>query len=123
MGLEIYALIAAIVLFALGFLMILGWVNFIIYRYESFQRIFRKKDFSVNKEGLSKYYSILFFVTGTPLLIGAIIGLINPNMFSLFSIWLFVAVAAIGIVGIVYCNVSNRFIKTLEDATEESFKE
>lgn len=123
MGLEIYALIAAIVLFALGFLMILGWLNFLIYRYESFQRIFRKKDFSVDKEGLSKYYSILFFVTGTPLLIGAIIGLINPDMFSLFSIWLFVAVAAIGIVGIVYCNVSNRFIKTLEDTTEESFKE
>jgi len=123
MGLEIYALIIAIVLFALGFLMILGWLNFIIYRYEFFQRIFRKKDFSVNKEGLSKYYSILFFVTGTPLLIGAVIGLINPDMFSLFSTWLFVAVAAIGIVGIVYCNVSNRFIKTLEDTTEESFKE
>lgn len=123
MGLEIYALIIAIVLFALGFLMILGWLNFIIYRYEFFQRIFRKKDFSVNKEGLSKYYSILFFVTGTPLLIGAVIGLINPDMFSLFSTWLFVAVAAIGIVGIVYCNVSNRFMKTLEDTTEESFKE
>lgn len=123
MGLEIYALIAAIVLFALGFLMILGWVNFLIYRYEAFQRIYRKKDFSVDKEGLAKYYSILFFVTGTPLLIGAIIGLINPDMFSLFSIWLFIAIAAIGIVGIVYCNVSNRFIKTLEDTTGESFKE
>lgn len=111
---EIYALIVSIVLFALGFLMILGQLNFIIYRFEVFQRIFRKKDFNVDKEGLSRFYSVLFFVLGVPLLIGAIIGLINPDMFSLFSIWLFVAVAVFGIIGILYCNVSNRFVKPLE---------
>lgn len=123
MGLEIYALIAAIVLFGLGFLMLLGFLNFILLRYEFFQRAVRKKDFSVDKDGLSKFYSILFFATGTPLLIGAIIGFINPEMFDLFSIWLFVAVAAIGIIGILYCNISNRFIVFPENTTESSFQE
>jgi hypothetical protein len=95
--------------------MLFGWLEFLIDRYEWFQRVIRKKEFSVDRERLSDYYAILFFVLGIPLLIGAIIGFINPDLYETFSIWLFVAVAAVGFIGILYCNISNRFIKPLVD--------
>ena len=115
---EVYSIIISIVLFVLGFLMIFGLLDFLIDRYEVFHKIIRKKEFSVDREGLTNFYSILFFVSGIPLLIGGIIGFINPELYETFSIWLFVAVAAIGIIGILYCNVSNRFIKPLENTTD-----
>ncbi|MHA1367850.1 MAG: hypothetical protein ACTSP5_15790 [Candidatus Heimdallarchaeota archaeon] len=33
-------------------------------------------------------------------------------------IWLFVAVATLGLIGILYCNLSKRFIKLLENPVE-----
>jgi len=77
----------------LGILMKVGWLNFLISRYEGFQKAFRKKEFTVDKEGVSNFYSILFFVTGIPLLIGAIIGFIKPDLSKDIYIWIFVAVA------------------------------
>jgi hypothetical protein len=111
---EIYMLIVSITLFVLGFLMMLGMLDIIINRYEGFHRAIRKKEFSVDRKGLSNYYAILFFILGIPLLIGAIIGFINSELYNSFAIWLFVAVAVVGIVGILYCNVSSRFIKPPE---------
>ena len=102
----------------IGFLMLFGLLDFLINRYEAFHRAVRKKEFSVDREGLSNFYSILFFVVGIPLLIGAIIGFTNPAHYEGFSIWLFVAVVAIGIVGILYANISKRFIKTLENTPD-----
>jgi len=113
---EIYALIIGIVLCVLGILMIVGQLNFLIDRYEGFHKVIRKKKFSVDKEGLSKFYSILFFVLGVPLLIVAIIGFIIPDSFKLISTWIYVALLVIGIIGILYCNLSNRFIKPLENS-------
>lgn len=95
--------------------MILGQPKFLIARYESFQKFIRRKEISVDEEGLSKFYSILFFVTGIPLLIGAIIGFINAEMFKGFSLWLVIAIVTIGVIGILYCNVSKRFLKPLEN--------
>ena len=94
--------------------MIFGQPKFLIARYEAFQKFIRRKEISVDGEGLSKFYSILFFVTGIPLLIGAIIGFINAEIFKEFSLWLVIAIAAIGVIGILYCNVSKRFLKYLE---------
>jgi len=111
----VYALIVGIVLCALGILMIFGQPSFLIARYETFQKAIRKKMVSVDKEGLSKFYSVMFIVTGVPLIIGAIIGLINPEIYELFSIWLYIALAVIGIIGIAYCNVGKRFIKYEEN--------
>ncbi len=114
LNLEIYMLVIGIVLCLLGILMRVGFLNFLIDRYEAFHRAIRKKKFSVDREELSRFYSILFFVLGIPLLIGAIIGFINPDVYEIFSTWLFVAIAVVGIIGILYCNVNNRFIKPLE---------
>ena len=111
---EVYFLIISIVLFVLGFLMIFGQLKFLIARYEAFKKFIRRKEISVDGEGLSKFYSILFFVTGIPLLIGAIIGFINAEIFKEFSLWLVIAIAAIGVIGILYCNLSKRFLKPLE---------
>ncbi len=111
---EVYSIIISIVLFILGFLMIFGQLNFLIDRYEVFHKAIRKKEFSVDREGLSNFYSILFFISGIPLLVGAIIGFINSDLYKTFAVWLFVAVAVVGIIGILFCNVSNRFIKPPE---------
>ncbi len=120
---EVYSIIISIVLFILGFLMTFGQLNFLIDRYEVFHKAIKKKEFSVDREGLSNFYAILFFVLGIPLLIGAIIGFINPELYETFSVWLFVAVAVVGIIGILYCNISDRFIRSIEDTTEISFQD
>ena len=112
---EVYLLVAGIILLILGILMIFGQPRFILLRYESFHKFVRKKDVSVDEKRLSRFYSILFFVTGIPLLIGAIIGFINAEMFKEFSLWLVIAIAAVGVIGILYCNISKRFIVPLEN--------
>jgi len=110
-------LITGIVLCILGILMLFtSLLNFVIMRYEWFHKSIRKKDISIDKEGLSKFYSLLFFITGIPLLIGGIIGIASNDIFEIFGLWLFVAVAAVGVLGIVYCNLSNRFIIPAEDS-------
>lgn len=122
--LEIIALTVGIVLCLLGFFVILSPTNILVKRFEGFHKaIRRKKKISVDKEGLSKFYAIMFFVLSVPLLTGAIIGFIKPDIFKLFSTWLFVAVAVLGLLGILYCNISNRFIKPLENITEPSLVE
>ena len=115
---PIYALIIGIVLWMLGFLMIFGQLSFLISRYETFHKFIRRKDFSIDREGLSKFYSILYFVTGIPLLIGAIIGFINLDLYKTTSIWVYIAALVVGVIGIVYCNISNRFLKPLESIPE-----
>jgi hypothetical protein len=115
---QIYMLIVGIILCLLGLLMLLGQLNFLIKRYEWFHNAIRKQKISVKRLALSKYYAILFFIAGIPLMIGGIIGFINPDNFKLFSIWLYITIAVIGVLGILYCNISNRFIKPLEDTTE-----
>ena len=112
---ENYALIIGIVLCVLGILMKVGWLNFLVDRYEGFQKALRKKKFNVDKEGVSKFYSLLFFVVGGSLLIVAIIGFIIPDSYKLISTWIFIALIAIGISGILYLNLSKRFIKPLEN--------
>ena len=65
---------------------------------------------SADREKLSKLYSIMFFVTGIPLSIGAIVGFIVPDTFYLVYLWLLLAVGVIGISIAIYVNVSKRFI-------------
>jgi len=105
-----YLFIAGIVLFILGILMIFGQPSFLLARYEWFQKLFRKTMKSADREILSKFYAILFFVTGIPLSIGAIVGYILPDTFQLVSLWLMLAVGIIGISIAIYINVSKRFI-------------
>ncbi|MGC9781264.1 MAG: hypothetical protein HZR80_18630 [Candidatus Heimdallarchaeota archaeon] len=100
--------------------MIFNQLKFMINRYEGFHKKIRKKEISVDKEGLAKFYSILFFVLAVPLLVVAIIGFIKPDLFELIYIWIFIAVAMLGVIGILYCNLSNQFIKPLENTAELS---
>ena len=109
----IYLLLIGVILCVLGILMRVGWLNFLIDRYEGFQKAIRRKKFLVDREGVSKYYSILFFSLGIYLVIVAIFGFLMPESLKLISIWMYVAVA-IGLTGILYLNVSNRFIKSPE---------
>lgn len=105
-------LIIGIVLCGLGILvMFTNLLNFFIARFEFFHKAIRKKEFSVDREGLSKFYAILWIVLGVPLIIGAIIGFINPESYKSFSMWLYIVILAIGFIGILYCNFSNRFIQ------------
>jgi len=113
---EIYALIIGIVLCVLGILMKVGWLNLLIDRYEGFQKAIRKNKLFVDKKGVSNFYSILFFLIGIPLLILAIIGFILPDTYELISTWMYLVLIVIGISGILYLNLSKRFIKPLENS-------
>ena len=103
--------------------MILRFLDILLIRYEIFQKFIRRKELSVNKDGLSKYYSAIFFVLGTPLIVGAIIGLINTETSDLVYIWLFLSVAALGIIGILYCNLTSRFIEYTENTKETTVQD
>ncbi|MHA1737624.1 MAG: hypothetical protein ACTSXA_03480 [Candidatus Heimdallarchaeota archaeon] len=117
--LEIITLIVGIVLCLLGIFMLIVPRNFIVSRYEGFHKAIRRnKEISVEKERLAKFYAILYFVLAVPLLTLAIIGFTNKEIFDLIYIWLFVAVATLGLIGILYCNLSKRFIKLLENPVE-----
>lgn len=107
---AIYFLIAGIVLCALGVLMIFGQPSILLARYEGFHKFIRKNMKSADRERLSKFYSIMFFVTGVPLTIGSIIGLIVPDTFKLFYLWLLLALVVIGMSIVIYFNVNKRFI-------------
>jgi len=118
--LEIFALIVGIVLCLLGVFVIVFRENFIVKRFEAFHKGIRKKKISINKKGLSIFYAILYFTVAIPLLVLAIIGFINPNLSEMVFVWVFVAVAATGLIGILYCNLSKRFIQPLEQPVASS---
>ena len=63
-----------------------------------------------DRKPLSKWYAIMFLVTGIPLIIGAIVGYIVPDTFQLVFLWLMLAVGVIGISITIYINVSKRYI-------------
>jgi len=115
---QIYMLIVGIILCLLGLLMLLGLLNFLIKRYEWFHNSIRKRKISVKGDVLSKFYAMLFFITGIPLVIGEIIGFVYSDVYKLFSIWLYITIAVIGVIGILYCNISTNFIIPIEDTNE-----
>jgi FtsH-binding integral membrane protein len=106
-----YSLIVGGILCVLGIFMRVGWLDIIISRYESFQKTIRKKNLRVDREGLAKFYSNTYFVLGVILLIAAVIQSIMPEFSEIITLWIFIAVAGIGIVGILYSNLSNRYLK------------
>lgn len=65
---------------------------------------------SAERKKLSKYYSIMFFVTGVPITIGAIIGLAVPDIFESYYLWLLLGVFVVGMSIMLYFNISKRFI-------------
>jgi len=108
---ENYSLYVGIILCILGILMRARQLDFLIDRYEVFHKAIRKRNLSVDREGLSKFYSKLFFILGVILLIAAFIQFIKPNDYELITTWIYIALIAIGIIGILYCNLTNRFLK------------
>ncbi|MHA1420381.1 MAG: hypothetical protein ACTSPO_15810 [Candidatus Heimdallarchaeaceae archaeon] len=103
-------LIVGIVLSLLGVLMIFGQLSFFLIRYEWFHKLIRKNMKGADRKLLSKWYSILFFVAGIPLTIGAIVGLILPDTFEIFYLWMLLATGIVGISIGIYFNISKRFI-------------
>lgn len=65
---------------------------------------------SADRKKLSKFYSILFFVAGVPIIIGAIIGFTVPDTFELFYLWLLLGTGIVGLSIGLYMNISKRFI-------------
>ena len=107
---EIYPLIVGLILCVLGILMKARKIDFILMRYEGFQKAIRKKKIEVDRDRLSKFYFSLFILLGSILLIAAIIQLIIPSSSENISFWIFVVVAALGTIGILYCNLSTRYL-------------
>ena len=90
--------------------MIFGQPSILLARYEGFHKLIRKNMKRANRKLLSKWMSILFFVAGVPLTIGAIVGLAVPDSFELYYLWLLLATLVIGIGIGLYYNISKRFI-------------
>ncbi|MHA1196145.1 MAG: DUF3784 domain-containing protein [Promethearchaeota archaeon] len=111
----VYTLIVGLVFCVLGVFMKLGWLNFLILRYELFHKVARKKEFTVNKKGLANFYTILFFVIGVPLLILGIVELTISDLYPYeISLWIWVTCLVIAFIAILYVNLSQRFIIPIE---------
>ncbi|WP_371805111.1 DUF3784 domain-containing protein [Candidatus Lokiarchaeum ossiferum] len=105
-----YLLIAVIILFILGILMKLRKIDFLIDRFQWFQKLIRKEDIEVNRNRLATFYSYLYFVIAIFLLIGAIILFIDPENGENINLWTVIVTVILGMSGILYCNLSKRFI-------------
>jgi hypothetical protein len=115
--LEIVSLSIGIVLFMLGIMMLIWTKNFIIMRFEGFHKAIRKKEIDIKYRRLAVYNAILYFIMAIPLLSIAIIGFVN-EMEYLTYVWVFVPVAVLGLIGILYSNISKKFIQPIEQTTE-----
>ncbi len=113
---EIYTLVAGIVLCVLGIMMLVWTKNFIVLRHEGFHKLIRKKKIEVKYKKLNIYFAILYFITAIPLLTIAIIGFVieipNKTYF-----WIYIADAGFGLIGILYANISKQFIQYLDQTT------
>ncbi|MHA1555723.1 MAG: hypothetical protein ACTSPM_02195 [Candidatus Heimdallarchaeota archaeon] len=114
---EVYSLAVGIILFMLGIMMLIWTKNFIILRFEGFHKGIRKKKIVINYRALATYNAILYFITAIPLLTTAIIGFVKEIPVNTY-IWIYVAVAVVGLVGILYSNISKQFIQPLDIPTE-----
>jgi membrane protein required for beta-lactamase induction len=106
-----YVLYVGIIMCVLAILMKLNVLNFVIARFEAFHKAIRKKPFSVDKKGLSNYYFILFLFVGVMFLIVALVQYIEPANIDTISLVLYILVIVIGLSGMLYMNISNRFIQ------------
>lgn len=104
MNIQIEYVLTMLILWVMAILMWIRKFDILIYRYEGFQKVIRKRSFTVNKEGVAKYYSIVFVIAG-----------FVPIFYMLSSdtdylIWvaygLFVALFG----SIVYLNITNRYL-------------
>lgn len=86
-------------------------------RYKGFQKAIRKKEININYRRLAVYFAILYFILAIPLLIVAIIGFVNDINYLTY-VWIYVAVAVLGIAGILYANISKQFIQPHDQTTE-----
>ncbi len=105
-----YLLITGTILFIFGILMKLRKIDFILDRFQGFHEIIRKKEIEVKRDRLATFYSYLYIVIAIILLIGAIITYINPEIVNKINLWTAIAAAIVGIGGILYCNLSKRFL-------------
>ena len=114
---EIYTLIAGIVLCLLGIMMLVWTKNFIVLRYEGYHKLIRKKEIEVKFKKLNIFFAILYFVIAIPLLTVAIIGFVI-EIPDLTYVWIYVACASFGLIGILFANISKQFIQPLDLTTE-----
>ncbi|MHA1929395.1 MAG: hypothetical protein ACTSV2_12540 [Candidatus Thorarchaeota archaeon] len=107
---DYYFLIIGLILIILAMSMRFRKVDFLIDRFSFFQKVIRKGNFEVDREALSKYYSVLFSVPGVILLIGTVLLYIYPSIYDTLSPILWITLISIAILGILYANVSKRFL-------------
>jgi len=114
---EIVSLGVGIVLFILGIIMLMWTKNLIILRFEGFHKGIRKKKIEIKYRRLAVYNAILYFIMAIPLLTTAIIGFIN-ELETMTYVWIYVAVAILGVIGILYSNISKQFVQPIESKIE-----
>ncbi|MHA1619632.1 MAG: DUF3784 domain-containing protein [Promethearchaeota archaeon] len=107
---TIYSLVIGLLLIILGGLMRMRKGDFLLSRYESFHKIIRKKQFTLDREGLSRFYTVFYWIEGTLFIIIALLEFIEAFTSESSSIWAYGFAIAFGILGILYCNITTKFL-------------
>ncbi|MHA1521736.1 MAG: DUF3784 domain-containing protein [Promethearchaeota archaeon] len=110
MIMEGYSLYTGIILCVLGILMRAKKLNFLLLRYEGFQKVIRRRMVKVDKESLTRFYFIGLILIGGLLMITGMIQLLKPKGYEIITTWMWISVLAIGISGMLYCNITSRFL-------------
>ena len=114
---HVYTLIAGIILCLLGLMMLVWTKNFIVLRYEGFQKLVRKQEFEIKYKKLNVFIAILYFIIAIPILIVGIIGFVT-ELDTMIFVWTFFASGALGIIGSLFVNISRQFIRPLDQKIE-----
>ncbi|MHA1211746.1 MAG: hypothetical protein ACTSSH_04715 [Candidatus Heimdallarchaeota archaeon] len=115
---EIYTLVAGIVLCLLGIMMLVWTKNFIVLRYKGFHKLIRKQEIEVKYKNFNLFFAILYFVIAIPLVTIAIIEFATTTIPITTFYWIYGAVAVVGVAGILFANISKQFIQPLDITTE-----
>ncbi len=116
---ELISLMIGIILFMLGIMYLLWTKNFIVLRYEAFQRLIRRnKELKAKYKKYNIYQAITSFIGVIPLVITAIIGFATSEIAEMTFIWVYLGVAGYAIIVNLYVTISKQFIQTIELETE-----
>lgn len=104
MNIQTEYVLIMIILWVMAILMWIRKFDILIFRYEGFQKVIRKRSFTVNKEGVAKYYSIVFGIAGFVPLFYMLSSEVD------FLIWVVYGLFIALIGSIVYLNITNRYL-------------
>ncbi len=104
MDVQIEYVLVVIILEIMAWLMRIRKLDILISRYESFQKLIRRRSFTVDKAGVANYYSYLFAFSGLSVFLSLFIDT------SKFVSWIVIAFFVIIASGVLYLNIGKKYL-------------